>query len=486
MEIQKNDKIEVTIESLGYRGEGVARIDRVPVFIAGGLPKERVRAHVILVKKDYAIARLTEVISPSADRVKPECPYFGKCGGCSLQHLAYAAQTDYKRDSVRDALYKIARLDAEVSPCVHSDIAYGYRNKLSLPVRKVNDRAAVGLFAYNTHRIVEIDDCPLQTDRIRAVIPSLRALAERFKPYDEESGGGVLRHFVVRDLGGRLSLTVVATRDVSDRVIAECHALGVSADELWLNINATRGNVIMGRETKLIKGESVRFEVMGLPATVHPKGFLQVNQNVADKLYAALIDHVRELAPDTVIDAYSGGGTLTAMIAPYVKNAIGVEIESAAVESANVLARRQGLTNICNICGDCAVVLPELIKSRGGSETDEGLSDGANNCIGRDNAITDIEQGTQTASTSAAVTSKRVKTVGGTLILLDPPRGGCDRTVIDAVNASGAENVIYVSCNPSTLARDLALLDYTPESVTPYDMFPQTPNVETLVVLRRK
>lgn len=442
MDLQKNDDIEATIESLGYRGEGVARIDRVPVFVSGALPGERVRAHVLLVKKDFAVAKLTEVVAPSPRRVAPVCPYFGKCGGCDLQHLAYGAQLDFKRDHVRDTLRKIARQNAEVAPCVPSAAVYGYRNKLSLPVRRGRDgNAAVGLFAYNSHRVVEIDDCPLQTERIRAVIPDLRALAARFSPYDEERGVGVLRHLVVRDLGGRLSLTAVATRDIASQLAKACAELGVAADELWLNINTSQGNAIMGDRTVLIGGRQELHTVMGLPTSVHPKGFLQVNAGVANALYGALLAKAQELAPTKIVDAYSGGGTLTALLAVCAREVVGVEIEPAASAAADELAARLQLTNVRNICGDCAAVLPSLI-----SGADER-----------------------------------------TLILLDPPRGGCDRAVTAAVNDCDARDVLYVSCNPATLARDLALLDnYTVLSVTPYDMFPQTCHVETLVCLQRK
>lgn len=460
MDLQKNDKIEASVESLGYRGEGVARLGRVPVFVNGALPCERVRAHVLLVKKDYAVAKLEDVLLPSPDRVTPVCPYFGRCGGCNLQHLAYAAQLDYKRAAVSDALRKIGHIDAEVSPCVPSDKSYGYRNKLSLPVRRGKEGVAVGLFAYNSHRVVEIDDCPLQTDRICELIPGLRRLAARFEPYDEETGRGTLRHFVVRDLGGRISLAVVATRDIAGKLEAACEVESIAADELWLNINAARGNVIMGEQTRLISGSREFYEVLGMETSVHPKGFLQVNQSVADKLYGAVIAAAKKLAPDLIIDAYSGGGTLTALLADCAREVVGVEIEPAASASASELTARLGLTSVRNILGDCAVVLPELIRSAV-CRADDTLP------------ARDAEQ--------KSSTDRRV------LIVLDPPRGGCDRAVTDAVNASGADELLYVSCNPATLARDLALLNnYAPVSVTPFDLFPQTCHVETLVVLRTK
>lgn len=463
MDLNKNDNIEATVESLGYRGEGVARIDRVPVFIAGALPGERVRAHVILVKKDYAVAKLTDVLKSSPDRAVPRCKYFGKCGGCNIQHLSYNAQLKFKRETVADALKKIAHISFEVASCVPSDIEYGYRNKLSLPVRRGKNGAETGLFAYNSHRIVEIDDCPLQTERVRKLIPRLRETAARFKPYDEDTGRGELRHFVVRDFGNRVSLTVVATHDVSEKVRNVCSNSG--ADEVWLNINKQDNNVIMGDKTVLVTGEWLPHETLGIKTCVHPKGFMQVNDSVMKKLYSAVTERAKQINPDRIIDAYSGGGTLTALLSPYAKEVVGVEIEQAAVNSAMELTKDMELTNVRHICGDCAKVVPKL----------------TNNTLSAHRAV----QAPSAAETSDVLTATH--NGDNTLIVLDPPRSGCDKAVVEAVNASGAENVIYVSCNPSTLARDLSLLtDYEPTSVTPYDMFPQTAHVETLVCLKRK
>ena len=440
MDIQKNDKIEVTIESLGYKGEGVARLGRVPVFIDGALPGEKIRAHVILVKSSFVVAKLLEVVQPSAQRVKPRCPYFGKCGGCDIQHMSDGAQLDFKKSQVEDAFHKIARFDISANAVTPSDLTYGYRNKLSLPVRRGKNGAQVGLFAKNSHRIVEIDDCPLQSDRIREVLPKLKILANHFQPYDEEKGKGELRHFVLRDVG-KLSLTVVLTRKNVRKLLWAMDETGLVTDELWLNVNNNRNNVILGDETILARGVQSQVDVLGLTTTVHPKGFMQVNNGVMRKVYTAVLDKAKEINPDLIIDAYSGGGTLTALLSRIGKRTIGVEIESVAVASANDLMAREGIMNVENVCGDCAEVLPELLKN--------------------------AEQ-------------------SNALIVLDPPRSGCDKKVISAVNDCGANDLLYVSCNPSTLARDVALLtNYSVTSVTPFDMFPQTSHVESVVLLSR-
>ena len=436
----------MTISSLGYRGEGVARVDGVPVFVKGALPGERVRAHVVLVKKDFAAAKLLEVFSPSPERVTPACPLFGKCGGCDLMHLSYVAQLRFKREAVRDALRKIAHLEPDIADCVPSDDVLGCRNKLSLPVRKGKEgRAEVGLFAYNSHRVVPASDCPLQTRRVRDLMPALHRFAERFSPYDEEKGSGELRHFVVRDYGGVLGVTFVMTMFAPVRVLAAAKECGLSADELWINVNRGRNNVILGRETRLVAGERHVCDIAvggrTLPVGTHPNAFYQVNGNIAAKLYEAVRSVAEEVKPRLIVDAYSGGGLMTALLSDCAERVVGIEIEPSAVAGADMLMARAGIKNVRNILGDCSAELPRLMRECGKES----------------------------------------------LIVLDPPRSGCSEEVTSAVDASGASHVVYVSCDPSTLARDLSRMpSYSVRSVRPFDMFPQTCHVETLVMLERK
>lgn len=435
----------MTVETLGYRGEGIARIERKPVFIKGALPSERVRALVLIVKKDYAVAKLLEVLSPSPHRVTPPCAVFGKCGGCDLMHLDYNGQLAFKRDAVRDALRKIAHIEPYVDECVPSDRVLGCRNKISLPVRKTKDGAAAGLFAYNSHRVVSIDDCPLQTDRVRSVMPALKKFVSFFDPYDEERGEGELRHIVARDLAGALSVTAVVTRDLSERIARAAEEAELAADELWMNVNDLRTNVILGGDTRLLRGErSVRDITIGgitLPVETHPNAFYQVNGSIAAKLYEAVRMTAKNVKPRLIVDAYSGGGLMTALLSDCAERVFGVEIEPSAVAGADMLMQRAGIKNVRNILGDCSAELPRFTHECGDDS----------------------------------------------LIVLDPPRSGCSEAVTSAVDASGASHVVYVSCDPSTLARDLFRLpSYIVRSVRPFDMFPQTCHVETLICLERK
>ena len=233
----KNDVIELMVDNLGYRGEGVARVDGIPVFIDGALPGEKVRALIILVKKSFYVAKLLEVLISSIERVSPVCPHFSKCGGCNLQHLDYSCQLEYKKEQIEDALKKIAGTKARVSSIYASPLRYGYRNKISIPVRKEGARAVMGLYAYNSHRIIEIDSCPLQSEKINELIGKLKKLVNKFDAFDELSGSGELKHFVAREIGGKISLTFVVSKNIAGkikRIIAEESGL---ADEIWMNIN---------------------------------------------------------------------------------------------------------------------------------------------------------------------------------------------------------------------------------------------------------
>ncbi len=440
MTLCKNDVIEATIESLGYRGEGVARIGRIPVFINGALPGENVRALIISVKKDFCVGKLLEVIIPSIERVEPKCQYFGKCGGCNLQHLDYACQLEYKKEQIKDNLKKIASLDKEVDGIFGCCKEYGYRNKMSLPVRLSNGKTAVGLYAYNSHRVVEIDSCPLQSDATNALIPTLKRIARQFVPFDEENNRGELKHIIVREINGKISLTFVVRKDVSKKLKSVLENYDDIADEIWMNENPENTNVILGKKFSLIQGEIIKERVYGYETVIHPAGFLQVNTEIAAKLYKKVIDLVEIVKPKTIIDAYCGGGMLTAMLSSRAEHVYGIEIVEESVNSAVEFHKKLGINNTNIIAGDCADVLPKIIEETANS-----------------------------------------------LIVLDPPRTGCDEKVVRAVNGSNAENVIYVSCNPSTLARDISRMEnYSVKEIVAFDMFPQTCHVETVCLLTLK
>lgn len=438
MDVEKNDIVELTVESLGYNGEGVARIDRVPVFIAGALAHERVRAVIILVKKDFLVGKLLEIIVSSPLRVQPECAVFGKCGGCDLQHLDYTAQLDFKRTQVKSTLKKIAGIDFDVSPCRPSARQYGCRNKLSLPVRNVGGVTKIGFYAASSHRIIETDECPLQSARAGAVLPLFKKWMEGQSAYDEEKGSGAVRHLSVRELDGHLAITVVSAKKTDLGALDKLLAESINDYSLYLNINSKQNNVIFGDKTTLVGGEVKQSQLFGLTTYVHPMSFLQVNEPVASEIYAEAAS--RLAGSKHILDAYSGGGMLTAILSRTGAHVTGVEIVPEAVESARKLALDSNIKNVTYIMGDCAAIIPRLAK--------------------------------ETAFDA---------------VVLDPPRQGCDEKVIQAISTCGAQTIIYISCNPATLARDISRLsNYELIEAIPFDMFPQTKHVEALICLKRK
>lgn len=447
--MKKNQMIQLDIESVGINGEGVGRLDGVVFFVKGALPGEKVNAKIIGVKKNYCYAILDRdnpfASQPSEMRRNPPCPLFGKCGGCNIMHVNYDEQLRVKREYVRDTLRKVGGVEVDVLPVAPSLLPLRYRNKMSLPVREENGLLKIGLFAAASHRVVETEDCLLQPEWNGEIIRALKVfmIGNKIKGYDEHSGNGVIRHLVVREVEKHLFITVVATKKISLSDFATILKGKVGDFSLWLNVNKRQDNVILGDKWFKVYGENELGEVEGLKAEIHPAGFFQVNDQIRSEIYAAVQDKIGEIEPDCVIDAYSGAGIMTAMLAKRCKSITGIEINEQASQSAEKLVLDNGIANMTTICGDVADHIGEVTRSYKGKKV---------------------------------------------TVVLDPPRSGCDKSVLEAIINSGAENIIYVSCAPSTLARDLGILSshYAVDSVRPYDMFPQTMNVETLVCLSKK
>lgn len=447
METEKDDRIECKIEDMGAYGEGVTHIGEQTVFIPGAIVGEKVRARVVMVKKGIAHAVTEKVISPSPYRVVPPCPYFKQCGGCTLQHIAYPEQLRIKKAAVAVALKKYAAVDLPIEDVVPSDSEFYYRNKISLPVRKVGGDTVCGLFMKKSHRVVRTENCLLQKPiTFRAAKDGFDfALSCGLSGYDEIGGKGDLRHITVRSLSGEIALTFVLNGENpkferSLRLAAE--KSGRENLSVFVNVNTARNNVILSPDTRLVYGGSTA-KVCGMETDTHPGAFFQVNDNVRDKLYAAALKQTEGF--DAVLDAYSGAGVMSAMFAGTGKRVIGAEISAEAVASANRLKERMNFDNLSFLCGDCK---------------DE---------VGR--------------------AAEELKKYGRVCAVLDPPKSGCCQSVLDAVSACGQiEKIVYISCNPATLARDTARLKengFEVGTVRPFDMFPQTSAVETLLALER-
>lgn len=438
--VEKNQNYVVDIIDYGANGEGVAKIDGLTVFVPFALVGEKVEVLIVKVLKDYAFAKVINILQKASSRVDAPCPYFQKCGGCQLQHINYDQQLKLKTSFVVNCLNKYAKLNCIVQDCIPSDYQYGYRNKFSFPVEEIDGKICVGMFRIASHKFVALDDCLLQKNA-KDIISCFEDYANTFhlKAYNTGTKSG-LRYIVCRIFKENIYLSIVSTQKMKnlDYLYKKLSKIYKNVN-ISVNINTSAGNVIMGDKDCIMYGGKLEIEEYGLHYEVDNYSFMQVNDNVKHKLYSAVLENFSE--QDVVIDAYSGAGLLSAILANKCSKVFGIEIVKPAVESANKLAETNYITNLQNICGDCAVYLPKLAKKL------EKFS-----------------------------------------VVLDPPRKGCDKRVLDALNIAMPQKVVYVSCNPSTLARDLNLLkdNFEITKVIPFDMFPQTANVETLVVLENK
>ena len=476
--IEKNTIITAVTSAIGSNGEGIVRHEGITFFVPACLPGEKVRFRVLKVKDNIGYGKVEEILTPAEERVREKCPVFLRCGGCKLQHMDYGLQLEFKRNIVKDCLRKIGGLNVEVKPTVKSDLPYAYRNKLQLPVGVDKEgNTVIGFYAERSHRIVPTDSCAIHPEWADRLIAALkRYCAEcNVKGYDEEKKTGLLRHIVAREIGGKYLLTLVA---IKKNLPSLDYLIGLlsgvfSVFSLYVNVNDKDTNVIFGKEFHLVHGSPVyEASEQGIRYEAGPQTFLQVNENVRDKLYNAALKTVIESGDEVVIDAYSGGGLLTAMLAKRAKRVYGIELEPEAVACADSLKAKNGLENMTNICGYVEEKLAGVMERERGEKV---------------------------------------------RLILDPPRAGIHRSVLKALLESGIETLTIISCNPSTLARDLGILTgrlvekegstgelvknpayegladdetlsgyYRPIFVQPYDMFPQTKHVESLVCLRRQ
>ena len=454
--MKKDDIIEVQIESIGMAGEGVARVDNLVVFIDGALVGEKIKAQVIEVKKSFARAKVIKVLEPSSHRIKPLCPIFFRCGGCDMQHVDYEYSLEVKKANIKNCIDRACRIDSKVDDVVVGDKKFGYRNKEQIPIRKVNGKAAAGFYKQNSHIFVPFEkavqdglgDCPLHDSQMQLFVDAIVEFInkEKISTYDEKSNTGLIRHIVIRRVGKTFSICLVINGTKlpgKDRLIERLKNLLVPFS-LYVSQNLKMTNVILGDKLECLYGEeSVEGEALGVHFRVNPYSFLQINDEIRDKIYTKVCDEIEAIKDASVADVYSGIGILSNIIAKHAKKVVGIEIVKEAVEDANVLAKENGNSNIKNICGDAAIELPKVIDEFKGNNS---------------------------------------------VVVIDPPRKGCDAVVLESMLKAEPGKIIYISCNPATLARDLALLiqKYNIQSITPFDMFPQTKHVETVVVLEKK
>ena len=470
--IKKNDILTGTVQSFGSDGEGVLRMEDYVFFVPYALPGEKISFRVLKIQGKIGYGKVEEIFVSSPDRVSPVCPVFHTCGGCGLQHMSYALQTKFKREKVKNALLKIGGVEAEVLPVVPCASPYGYRNKLQLPVGvDGNGNTVLGFYAERSHRIVPIDRCyihPEWSAKLIAVFKEYLACSGT-KGYDERAKKGLIRHLVAREIDGKYLVTIVATeKNLPEKeLLIEKLQAAFPVCSAFVNVNKSDSNVIFGdRFYSLCGAEHIEGETDGIAYEAGAETFVQVNPEIREKLYEKAMEACFAGGAEVVIDAYSGGGLMTAMAARRAKRAYGIELNAEASACAESLKKKNNLANMTNVCGDAAAELPRIMAEENGEKI---------------------------------------------ALILDPPRAGVARSVLCAILKSKIERFVMISCDPATLARDLGILTGTLvekdgvlikntagarddrennyfriESVEPFDMFPQTKHVETLVCLSKK
>lgn len=449
--VTKNGEYIADIIGIGHEGEGVGRVDGFTLFIQGALPGEKVLAKVMKLKKQFGYAKLLKVLEPSTDRVEPPCPVYKQCGGCQLQHLSYEAQLKWKRQSVVDSLERIGKLNMDgitIHPTLGMSDPWRYRNKAQVPLGNSEGGLIAGFYATGSHRIIDMNECLIQHDDTNQIIREVRRIAGGLgiTAYDEERHTGLLRHVVVR-VGfatGQIMVVLVLNGDKlpNEKELVEGIVAAVpGVASVCLNVNREKTNVIFGQKTKVLWGAEVIYDSIGdVKFAISARSFYQVNPVQTEVLYGKALEYAELTGVETVIDAYCGIGTISLFLAQQAKQVYGVEIVPEAIVDARKNAELNGIGNVEFVVGAAEEVMPRW-----------------------------QEQG-----------------VRGDVVVVDPPRKGCDQALLDAIIAMKPERVVYVSCNPSTLARDLRVLEdggYRTVEVQPVDMFPHTVHIEAVVSL---
>lgn len=476
--MQKNDEIELEIEDLGIHGEGIGHAMGMAVFVPGAIPGDRIRAGITKKKKNYAYARLISVEEPSEDRVVPVCPIARQCGGCQLQEMDYAAQLRWKEKHVQNLLIRVGGFPEsqirEISePIIGMEDPWRFRNKAQYPIGKDKQgRPIAGFYAPHSHRIVPCTDCRIGALENQKILKAILSWMQknRVQPYDETTGQGLLRHVLIRQaIHTKETMVCLVTNGnripAAESLLEALRMASPDLTSLTLNINRDRTNVILGRETKTLWGEDTITDMIGdIAFRISPRSFFQVNPLQMEKLYGKALEYAGLTGEENVYDLYCGIGSISLFLARNAGHVTGIEIIPEAIQDAKENARRNGISNADFYAGATEDVLPRLIE--------KGKSD-----FGKLSA--------QEQALGSVYISGRPADV----IVLDPPRKGCEPSVLLTILAAAPERIVYVSCDPATLARDLKILcadgAYELKKVCPVDQFGHSVHVETIVLLTR-
>ncbi len=449
-ELHRGDPLQVSIETATIDGSGVARVDGQVVFVPGALPGERCSVRIAHVGRSAVFAQLLSVLTPSAHRVEPDCPYFPRCGGCALRHMDYEQELALKQAHVQSCLTRIGGQTISALPITGAAQTDGYRNKVQFPVQEQDDRPVAGFFSGKTHRVIPVRHCRIQPDCADAIRGAVLAWMEKYhiRAYDEQTHTGYIRHIYIRfgAESGQILVCIVANcaqLPKKKQLVAALLAAEPGITTIVFSPNTKKGNTVLGTEFHPLYGDGTITDTLcGLQFRLSAPAFYQVNHAQAARLYEKAVQLAGLTGNETVLDLYCGTGTITLCLARHAKKAIGVEIVPQAIEDAKFNAAQNGMENAEFFCMDAGQAAKMLADRRTRPD----------------------------------------------VIVVDPPRKGVSADVIEAIGTMAPQRVVYVSCDPATLARDLKFLTaagYTLQTAEAFDLFPRCAHVETVVLLSK-
>ncbi|NLA77385.1 MAG: 23S rRNA (uracil(1939)-C(5))-methyltransferase RlmD [Clostridiales bacterium] len=450
MMLEKNQRIELDISGFTAEGSGVGHHGGIAVFVPNTAIGDRVLCHIIKAKKTYCIGKAVKILSPSPMRIQADCPVFLQCGGCAFRHIDYNSELAVKHERVRETFRRIGHLEPTLRPIIRADETAGYRNKAQYPVQLVNGELKIGFYARASHRVTDCRSCCLQPPEFSDILGVFEhwISVSGVSVYDETTGKGLLRHIYIRKAfaTGEIMAAAVINGDtlpLADMLTGELSKIrGIKS--VVMNINRRDTNVVLGEKCVTLWGSDyIEDELCSVRVRISPLSFYQVNRAQAQKLYEKAGEYAALTGEETVLDMYCGAGTIGLSLARSAKLVIGAEIVPEAVEDAKVNARINGIENAEFICADAAKAALAL-KERG---------------------------------------------LKPDVIITDPPRKGCEAQVLETLAQMSPERIVYVSCDPATLARDCEILNglgYDTLECTPIDLFPRTSHVENVALLVRR
>lgn len=517
--LKKDMELELTIEDMGVDGEGIGKAEGIALFVKDAVLGDLVRVKIMKMKKNYGYARLLEVLKPSPYRVEPKCAYYRQCGGCQIQAVDYAQQLKFKENKVRNNLKRIGGFWVDeaadrkvageriaergviekgevekggvgkgkivVNPVIGMDKPYFYRNKAQFPIGTDKEgKIVTGFYASRSHNIIPNRKCYLGVEVNEKILDIVISFMEEYgiPAYDEVTGKGLLRHVLIRF--GFTTKEIMVCLVVNGRKLPYAEILVARLNEvegmtsITLNVNEKNTNVILGEEVILLWGqEYITDYIGGIRYQISPLSFYQVNPVQTEKLYGTALEYAGLTGKETVWDLYCGIGTISLFLAQKAKQVYGVEIVAPAIEDARNNAKINGIENVEFFVGKAEEVLPEFYEK--GLRSEKGRTEGRNKGA-EEKGLGDREQEGDKV--------KREEMLHPDVIVVDPPRKGCDEKCLETIVKMKPERVVYVSCDSATLARDLKFLcewGYEVKKVQPVDMFPHTGHVETVVLMSK-